>query len=341
MADISKISPDGGTTEYNIKDADARLNKADKVSQATAGNLAKLDSNGNLVDSGKSADIIPSTATTSNKLSTASDISAIWSANARTGVHQWFDKSKAVGNKATVVQTATGLEVTGTEVGYTSAKTVMDNLPKNTDFRLSLTATTENGNKTVAIQGSNDKSTWTTILLRENISSLNEVFNTDSYDYIQFIMYAGSNSTPADSKVTYSDILLRLATDTDTTYTPYAMTNQQLTDMVTVKDLTGISFVDTYIDESTSEAFITRYGDIAELNIKLNVTTQIPTYTKFAENVPKYHVSGKSFSGFAYDNSNGNKGYRFYVDGAGTLNNHATAIPVGIYYISLVYICRD
>lgn len=61
--------------------------KADKVSNATSGNFAGLDSNGNLTDSNKSAadfatasdmtdvqGVIPSTATTSNKLATASDV---------------------------------------------------------------------------------------------------------------------------------------------------------------------------------------------------------------------------------------------------------------------------
>ena len=51
MADISVIqTPDG--TSYNIKDATARSGKADKVSNATNGHFAALDSNGNLTDSG-------------------------------------------------------------------------------------------------------------------------------------------------------------------------------------------------------------------------------------------------------------------------------------------------
>lgn len=63
--------------------------KADKVANATSGNFAGLDASGNLTDSGKSAadfatasdmttvkGVIPSTATTLNKLATASDVSA-------------------------------------------------------------------------------------------------------------------------------------------------------------------------------------------------------------------------------------------------------------------------
>jgi len=51
MADISKIVTLDNTT-YNIKDATARTAKADKVANATSGNFAALDSNGNLTDSG-------------------------------------------------------------------------------------------------------------------------------------------------------------------------------------------------------------------------------------------------------------------------------------------------
>ncbi|MBP5423954.1 MAG: hypothetical protein J6Y78_16095 [Paludibacteraceae bacterium] len=53
MADVSVIqTPDG--TSYNLKDATARSGKADKVVNATSGNFASLDANGNLVDSGHS-----------------------------------------------------------------------------------------------------------------------------------------------------------------------------------------------------------------------------------------------------------------------------------------------
>lgn len=51
MADISKIVTLDNNT-YDIKDATARTTKADKVNNATSGNFAALDSNGNLTDSG-------------------------------------------------------------------------------------------------------------------------------------------------------------------------------------------------------------------------------------------------------------------------------------------------
>lgn len=48
--------------------------KADKVTSATANDIATLNSNGNLTDSGINTNIFPSGATSSNKLATANDI---------------------------------------------------------------------------------------------------------------------------------------------------------------------------------------------------------------------------------------------------------------------------
>jgi len=48
--------------------------KADKVTSATSGDLAGLDANGNITDSGVASNIFPSTATSSNKLATMADV---------------------------------------------------------------------------------------------------------------------------------------------------------------------------------------------------------------------------------------------------------------------------
>ena len=65
----------GGTTKFTTGGAYTELNKkADKVDSATNGDFAGLDANGNLTDSGINANIVPSTASSSNKLATESDI---------------------------------------------------------------------------------------------------------------------------------------------------------------------------------------------------------------------------------------------------------------------------
>ena len=74
--------------------------KADKVASATNNNFAALDANGNLKDSGISKNIIPSTASGSNKLATLADIdtSGIYGAEWDGSSSQaWTRTDKAVG----------------------------------------------------------------------------------------------------------------------------------------------------------------------------------------------------------------------------------------------------
>ena len=75
---ISKdIVPSGAASNNKLvtaNDISTLSDKANKVTSATNGDIATLDSNGDLTDSGFSKDIIPSTATTSNKLATNADL---------------------------------------------------------------------------------------------------------------------------------------------------------------------------------------------------------------------------------------------------------------------------
>lgn len=75
---ISKdIVPSGASNNNKLvtaNDISTLSDKANKVTSATNGDIATLDSNGDLTDSGFSKDIIPSTATTSNKLATNTDL---------------------------------------------------------------------------------------------------------------------------------------------------------------------------------------------------------------------------------------------------------------------------
>jgi len=78
--DIEALIPSGASSSNKLataSDIPDITGKADKVSSATSGNFAGLDANGNLTDSGISADIVPSGASSSNKLATANDIPSL------------------------------------------------------------------------------------------------------------------------------------------------------------------------------------------------------------------------------------------------------------------------
>lgn len=71
------IVPSGASSSNQLvtaNDISTLSDKANKVTSATNGDIATLDANGDLTDSGFSKDIIPNTATTSNKLVTNSDL---------------------------------------------------------------------------------------------------------------------------------------------------------------------------------------------------------------------------------------------------------------------------
>ena len=71
------IVPSGASSSNQLvtaNDISTLSNKANKVASATNGDIATLDANGDLTDSGFSKDIIPNTATTSNKLVTNNDL---------------------------------------------------------------------------------------------------------------------------------------------------------------------------------------------------------------------------------------------------------------------------
>lgn len=78
-SDTTGLIKNDGTIDTNTYATTTQLaNKADKVASATIDDFATLDSNGNLTDSGINKNIVPSNASSSNKLATVSDVSAAY-----------------------------------------------------------------------------------------------------------------------------------------------------------------------------------------------------------------------------------------------------------------------
>lgn len=229
--------------------------KADKVTSATNGNFAGLDSNGNLTDSGKKASDfatassvtaiegkIPSSASTSNKLATASDVNDIWSANAVLGVHQWLDKSKIAGYNATITQTTDGVQVTVANKPWASGYVNITGLPLNTAFKLSsnVIVTTAGTMMRLTVQASKDGgSTWTHSYM-QNITASGKVeleFNTLDDTYFRIYLYV-NGETAATSDITFGELLLKLADDASDDVTDYAMTNVEFTEASRIRSVT-------------------------------------------------------------------------------------------------------
>jgi len=90
--------------------------------------------------------------------------------------------------------------------------------------------------------------------------------------------------------------LLRLASDPDDTYQPYAMTNRELTEKVIIKDVSGYSW-DSAID-GNKEVIVKRYGAIVSIYGYFRSTNALAQYANVLSGLP-HCASGAALSGDA------------------------------------------
>ena len=225
--------------------------KADKVSGATNGDLAGLDSNGNLTDSGsKASDFatassvtaiegkIPSTASSINKMATASDITDVYEVMGQNGA-----KNLARYPYAETTLTRKGITYTDngngsiTANGTASANSNMFLYNHDANF---LPA----GKYKVSFtdSGASDSTYYLRLILRNSQSvdvETNFIYNdeveftiTDAVATI-YLDLRVMNGVNLNGKTFYP--MIRLASYPDNTYQPPTMTNQELTSRHTSK----------------------------------------------------------------------------------------------------------
>lgn len=203
MADISKISPDGGTTEYNIKDATAR-------------------------------GVIPSGASSSNKLATASDVASRveWSSYAKTGVHNILDLKC---DTTTVNGITYTVDKKNTKITLNSSAAISGSsyitLANQDNFKEQMLAFS---GKTVVMTGgksANQKlqfwSTGTGSKVDEGNGIEFTIPDSAGLATFNFVIIVASGENPQNVVISP---LLKLKEDTVSEHTPYAKTNKQLTD---------------------------------------------------------------------------------------------------------------
>ena len=180
---------------------------------------------------------IPSGASTSNKLATASDVNDVWTANGVLGAKNFLYTDENTKTYEGVTYTVnrdtkgniTSIDVSGTPTAYSSIAFWADIKPDI--YKISHM---ENAANFV----------WGEITLYKNGSQVQElpalgtaddtVIDLRSYDFDKFKITAKRVSNSVATTATIYP-MLRLATDTDSTYQPYAMTNRELTERL-VKD---------------------------------------------------------------------------------------------------------
>ena len=176
------------------------------------------------------------------------NISAIWSSNARTGVHQLFDLASAkvtAGTGASAEKTSTGVRVYTTSNGTYRKADVVFALPQNADITISGTYTVTSGKGAIGLQYSDDGTTWNNATSDgwtltgggETATSASATYkgNTKTHPYFRFEVFC-TRATSEAGDVTFADILAKYTVDTDTSITPYAMTNGELTEILTLQE---------------------------------------------------------------------------------------------------------
>lgn len=244
--------PTGGTTgqilakksstDYDTEwqNAPSVSDKADKVTGATSGDFAGLDANGNLTDSGKKASDyataasvtaiegkIPSSASSSNKMATASDITGVYSVMGENGAKNYLNVT---------ITTATVNGVTWT---VNSDKSISTSGTADASTYVDITGNFILPAGSYILSGCAEQSTALDMRLRLTKVSDYSAIAWDDGEGAQFTL---GEDTKVVVRIRFEDgvdttgrtfyPMIRLASDTDNTYQPYAMTNRELTDSV-------------------------------------------------------------------------------------------------------------
>lgn len=157
-----------------------------------------------------------------------------WVDNAKTGVHQWLDISKytKVGTP-TITVSGHNVRVQVASEAWSGLYFTLNNLPKNTEFRFKCGIDFTSGVAGVYIKG---KVTGGSSVDLKSASftadgTFDQTFDVSNYDQITIALNC-TNGTVTTGDITFENILLSLANDTSDAVTDYAMTNQQLTELV-------------------------------------------------------------------------------------------------------------
>jgi len=224
----------------------------DETSYATASSVSTIN--------GK----IPEGASSLNPLATQDEIEDIWENNARTGVHNLYDRSKVIAPSGALFEnTATGqrvyLDTAGT---YKATRLNFSNLGFKVGERYILSAdvTITSGYAAMTIRQSSGTTRQGTGSIETGTHATLEFTVVDTTDYISLFCTSGTSEV---GDVTYNNLLLKRAEDTSDEYADFAMTNLELTNIAPTCDL--ICTADNYKavnDEIALSADVSKYNQL-------------------------------------------------------------------------------
>ena len=244
---------------------------------------------------------IPSNASPSNKMATASDVASRvdWSSYAILGA---VNLDNAVltefAHNGAVEKTSTGYRVYNTQADAWSHYRRWYKLPKNTDLKLSTSVTFTSGSGQILIKGGNTLtySSATDITASATISASGNQelsFNSGNYEYICVILTC-TTGTSASGNITYGDFDIKLASDTRTGWVAPAMTNRELTEQLPLGLLEMIKLTKLWGANNANNAL-----DIDKINNVLGYMYRIQSGTALTGTEPSGIGNGYLLIGFS------------------------------------------
>ena len=218
------------------------------------------------------------------------------------------------------------------------------NIPANTDIRFSCGVTINSGSGAISIDGSNDGSSYTAIKQIFNLAAnINEVFNSGNYKYYRMRLFANFNETAStDGDILYSNILFTLASDTDRTVVPYAMTNKELTDIANslTPVLSEATSANTNVTVESSLNSVVRTGNVVSFTVRFTLANA--TSTSDTELI-KLPIPKGTYPQFSIRDRNApyEEKCDSYLNPGGKLGISGIALPAGTYQVSGCYVARE
>ena len=192
------------------------------------------------------------------------------------GAKQWFDASRyASGTSATPTITNNGKTINvanSTAASYAFALWTMDLVP-NTDYKISSNLTITSGKGGIKIE----TTAGTQIAISSAYTTSGEIefsFNSGNNTSVRVSLFS-TFGTSETGNITFDDFLISLASDTNRTFAPYAMTNKQLTDAVAFTHLNTTEIASLFTGQNITNAsgILNKFGRIVTGRFQFKCTS--------------------------------------------------------------------
>lgn len=246
-----------------------------------------------------------------------------WTDNTILGAKNFFDIYNPVSVNGTLSKITNGISiVANSAVNYGNARYYI-NFPKNTDMRIRCdTEDIANGVNMIQVKGSNDNITFTTITQLTGNTSYDTTFNTGNYEYYTVQLFFTGGSGAIGDGVKYTNFMIWLNSDTDTTLHSYTKTNSELTEEITRIPLILTPSTDITI-ENVGRAYYSEKGKIY-LHLRFSSAENKNAFDSLAiiNNIPQnvHTKTTLSFNLYGVDLTDGStKIFQVYYNGAGSI----------------------